>query len=130
MSEQDVATVKGAYEAFNRGDMPAVLATYDEEVEWTEPGGGSAPSGTFTGPASVEQDVFAKVPENFDEFSVDAEEFEDQGDTIVVTGRFRGKNKNGSLLDAPFEHHNTMRDGKLVRFDNKVDQDAWEAAWS
>ena len=130
MSEQDVATVKAAYESFNQGDIPAVLATYDDQIEWIEPGGGSAPSGTFTGPDSVAEDVFAAVPENFDEFSVDIDEVEDQGDTVVVKGRFTGKNKSGAVLDAPFEHRNTMRDGKVVRFENKVDQDAWAAAWT
>jgi uncharacterized protein len=130
MSEQDVATVKAAYESFNQGDIPAVLATYDDQIEWIEPGGGSAPSGTFTGPDSVAQDVFAMVPENFDEFSVDIDEVEDQGDTVVVKGHFKGKNKGGAVLDAPFEHRNTMRDGKVVRFENEVDQDAWAAAWS
>jgi uncharacterized protein len=130
MSEQDVATVKAAYGSFNQGDIPAVLATYDDQIEWIEPGGGSAPSGTFTGPDSVAQDVFATVPENFDEFSVDIDEVEDQGDTVVVKGRFTGKNKSGAVLDAPFEHRNTMRDGKVVRFENKVDHDAWAAAWS
>jgi len=130
MSEQDLATVRAAYEAFNRDDTPGVLAAYDDQIEWIEPGGGSAPSGTFTGPGSVEQDVFGAVPENFEEFSVDVDEFEDQGDTIVARGRFRGKNKNGAVLDAPFEHRNTMRDGKVVRFENNVDQDAWASAWS
>ena len=70
------------------------------------------------------------MPENFDEFSVDIDEVEDQGDTVVVKGRFTGKNKSGAVLDAPFEHRNTMRDGKVVRFENKVDHDAWAAAWS
>ena len=56
------------------------------------------------------------VPENFDEFSVDIDEVEDQGDTVVVKGHFKGKNKGGAVLDAPFEHRNTMRDGKVVRF--------------
>jgi len=130
MSEQDVATVKAAYEAFNRDDAAGVVAAYDDQIEWIEPGGGSAPSGTFTGPESVEQDVFGAVPENFDEFSVDVEDIEDQGDTIVVKGRFKGKNKSGAVLDAPFEHRNTMRDGKVVRFENNVDRDAWAAAWS
>jgi ketosteroid isomerase-like protein len=130
MSEQDVATVTAAYGSFNQGDIPAVLATYDDQIEWIEPGGGSAPSGTFTGPDSVAQDVFATVPENFDEFSVDIDEVEDQGDTVVVKGRFTGKNKSGAVLDAPFEHRNTMRDGKVVRFENNVDHDAWAAAWS
>ena len=130
MSEQDVATVRGAYESFNQGDIPAVLETYDEGIEWIEPGGGSAPSGTFTGPDSVAQDVFATVPENFDEFAAEIDELSEDGDTVVAKGRFTGKNKSGAVLDAPFEHRNTMSDGKLIRFENKVDQDAWAAGWS
>ena len=130
MSEKDVATVRAAYESFNQGNIPDVLAAYDDQIEWIEPGGGSAPSGTFTGPDSVAQDVFATVPGNFDEFSAEPENFDDQGDKIVVTGRFKGRNKSGAVLDAPFEHHLTMRDGKMIRCENKVDQDAWAAGWS
>jgi len=130
MSEQDVATVRSAYDNFNQGNIPGVLASYDEQIEWTEPGGGNAPSGTFTGPEAVAQDVFAKVPETFDDFSVDIDEVEDQGDTVVVKGRFKGKSKSGADLDASFEHINEMKDGKVARFENKVDADAWAAAWS
>jgi ketosteroid isomerase-like protein len=131
MSDQDLATVRAGYENFNKQNIPGALAAYDDQIEWIEPGGGSAPSGTFTGPDSVAQQVFGAIPENFDEFSAEVDEFEDQGDTIVAKGRFTGKNKNGAVLDVPFEHHSTMRDGKVVRFENKVlDQDAWASAWS
>ena len=130
MSEQDVATVRSAYDNFNQGNIPGVLAAYDEQIEWTEPGGGNAPSGTFTGTDAVAQEVFAKVPETFDDFSVDIDEVEDQGDTVVVKGRFKGKSKSGADLDASFEHINEMKDGKVARFENKVDADAWAAAWS
>ena len=52
VAEQDVDTIRGAYEAFDRGDVPAVLGILDAEVEWHEPGGGNAPSGTFMGRAT------------------------------------------------------------------------------
>jgi len=130
MSEQDVEVVRSAYASFNNDDIPGVLAAYDENIEWNEPGGGNAPAGTFNGPDSVENDVFATVPENFDDFRVDAQEFEDQDGTVVVKGRFKGKNKSGAELDAPFEHTNQMQNGKVIRFENKVDADAWAAGWS
>jgi len=130
MSEQDVTTVRAAYESFNRGDIPGVLANYDDQIEWTEPGGGNAPSGTFTGADTVAQEIFATVPENFDEFSAEADDFDDQDGTVVVKGRFKGKNKSGADLDASFEHINEMKDGKVARFENKVDQEAWAAGWS
>ena len=130
MSEQDVATVRSAYENFNQGNIPAVLEIYDEQIEWTEPGGGNAPAGTFKGRDEVAGKVFGTVPENFDQFGVEIDDVEDKGDTVVVTGRYKGRNKSGAELDAPFEHTNEMKDGKLVRFENKVDKEAWAAGWS
>ena len=38
MSQQDVETVRSAYDAFNRKDIPAVLALYDPQIEWIEAG--------------------------------------------------------------------------------------------
>jgi uncharacterized protein len=130
MSEQDVETVRGGYEAFNSGNPGGVLERLDPEVEWIEPGGGNSPSGTFRGPQSVGDDVFSVVPQYFDEFRADPENFDDQGDRVVVTGRFRGKAKSGAELDAPFEHVYDMKEGKIARLENKVDQEAWTSAWS
>jgi ketosteroid isomerase-like protein len=129
MSEQDVETIQGAYDAFNSGNPDGVLERLDPEVEWAEPGGGNAPSGTFKGPQSVGQDVFAAVPQNFEEFTAEPENLEDQGDTVVVTGRFKGKSKSGTDLDAPFEHVWEMKGGKASRFQNKVEGN-WADAWS
>lgn len=130
MSEQDVETIRGGYDAFNSGNPQGVLERLDENVVWVEPGGGNAPSGTFNGPESVGSDVFPAVGEYFDEFRCDVENYDDQGDTIVATGRFKGKAKSGADLDAAFEHRYEMKDGKIARLENKVDQEAWTAAWS
>jgi ketosteroid isomerase-like protein len=130
MSEQDVETVRGAYDAFNSGNPQGVLDTLVEDVEWVEPGGGNAPSGTFNSPQSVGDDVFSAIPQYFDEFTADPDNFDDQGDRVVVTGRFDGKAKSGADLDAAFEHVFEMRDGKVARFENKPDQEAWTVAWS
>jgi ketosteroid isomerase-like protein len=130
MSEQDVDTVRGGYDAFNSGNPGGVLERLHEEVVWIEPGGGNAPSGTFNGPQSVGDEVFPQVAEYFEEFRAEPENFDDQGDTIVVTGRFTGTTKSGEEVDAAFEHVYDMKDGKITRLENKVDQEAWTAAWS
>ena len=129
MSQQDVETMRGAYEAFNRGDIPGVLAVFDPQIEWHEPGGGRAPRGSFRGPQSVADEVFATVPRNFDEFRAEAEQFIDAGEHLVVTGRFRGRAKGGQELDAPFAHVWTMRNGRAARFQNYVDQPRWAKGW-
>jgi uncharacterized protein len=131
MSEQDVETVRGGYDAFNSGNPGGVLERLDADVEWIEPGGGNAPSGTFKGPQSVGDEVFSVLPQYYDEFRADPENFDDQGEKIVVTGRFKGRAKSGAELDAAFEHVYEMKDGKIVRLENAVlDQENWASAWS
>jgi ketosteroid isomerase-like protein len=130
MSEQDVSMMRDAYAAFNRGDIPAVLEVFDAQIEWREPGGGRAPRGTFNGPESVGSDVFAAVPEHFDEFAAEPEEFIDAGESVAVVGSFRGKAKSGRQLQARFVHAWRLRDGKLVSFENLVEAAPWAEAWS
>jgi ketosteroid isomerase-like protein len=131
MSEQNVDLVRGGYDDFNSGNIEGLVARLDPEIEWTEPGGGNAPGGTFKGPDSVTNDVFAKVPEYFDEFQCLPEDFKDEGDTVIVTVRFKGKNKSEAELDTQAEHAWEIRDGKVARFEHKPDdQEAWAEAWS
>jgi uncharacterized protein len=129
MSLQDVNTMRKAYEAFNRSDIQAVLAAFDTQIEWHEPGGGRAPKGTFRGPQGVAKDVFGTIPVNFEEFKAETEYFIDGADHVVVTGRFRGRSKGGQQLDAPFAHVWTMRNGKAAIFHHYVDATPWARAW-
>ena len=130
VSQENVDLVTGGYDDFNSGDIEGVTARFDEQIEWTEPGGGNAPGGTFRGPESVANDVFASVPENFDEFTCTVEEARDEGDTVVVIARFKGKNKSGAELDTQAEHVWEVRNGKVVSFQNNVDRETWASAWS
>jgi uncharacterized protein len=130
MSQENVDLVTGGYEDFNSGNIDGVLARFHDEIEWVEPGGGNSPSGTFRGPDSVANGVFGVVPENFDEFTVTVQETRDEGDTVVVRSRFQGRNKSGAELDVEGEQTWEVRDGKLVRFENRVDEEAWASGWS
>src|SRR4051794_29815839 len=49
MAEQSVEVVKGLYEAFGRGDVPAVLGGMAEDIEWNE-AEGMPQGGTYRGP--------------------------------------------------------------------------------
>src|SRR5712692_10769454 len=126
MSANDVDTIRTAYEQFAEHDAAALLAKLDPRVEWVEGGGGDSPAGRFIGPDAVASGVFAVIVANFDEYHVDPSEYIDQGSRVVVKGRFTGKNESGAELDTGFEHIFDMRDGKVVRFENKPDDDkAW-----
>jgi ketosteroid isomerase-like protein len=131
MASHDIDTIRTAYEEFAAHHAAAVLVKLDPEAEWVEGGGGDSPSGTFVGPDAIATGVFAVIGANFDEYHVDPSEFVDHGDRVVVTGRFTGRNKSGATLDTDFEHVFEMRDGKVVRFENRpADAVAWAAGWT
>jgi uncharacterized protein len=130
MSQKDVQVLRGGYETFNRGDIPAVVRdVFDAQIEWYEPGGGGSPVGTFNGSQRVANEVFATIPQSFDEFRADAEQFIDAGENVVVVGRFRGRAKSGAAVDVPFAHVWEMKNGKATRFANHVESAGWSTAW-
>ena len=130
MSQQNVQTMRRAYEAFNRQDIPAVLEAFAPDIEWVEPGGGRAPAGTFRGAESVAADVFGLIPQHFAKFGADAAQFIDAGDDdVIVVGRMTGTAKSGGTLDAPFVHVWRMRDGRAAGFRHYVEAAPWAAAW-
>ena len=95
-------TVAGMYEAFGRGDVPYVLAQMAPDVEWIETEARNIPThGTFASPQEVLENVFAKVPEHFEQFELRPELWIEAGDDVVVTGRVVARTHTGRKLDAP-----------------------------
>ncbi len=129
MSEEDISTLRRSYEALNRGDIDAVLQDFDPQIEWHELEGNPQVAGLFRGTDAVASEVFATVPEHWDEFEADPHDFIDAGEHIIVTGHYRGRPKgDGGTLDAHFAHVWRMRDGKAVHFTNYADTRAWAQA--
>lgn len=115
MSNGDI--VKGVYESFAKGDIPAVLGTMAENIEWTE-AEGFPYGGTFTGPNAVLEYVFMKLGTEWEGWSAVPEQILDAGETIVSLGNYTGKyNETGKSINVPFAHVWTFNDdGKAVKF--------------
>jgi ketosteroid isomerase-like protein len=121
MSEQNVEVVKGVYAAFARGDVPAVLGAFAEDIEWYE-AEGMPYGGLHHGGDAVAQKVFGPIAEDIDGFTVVPEEFVGSGDTVAAVVRYTGTGKGtGKVLDLPVVHIWDIRDGKLARFRQFVD---------
>jgi uncharacterized protein len=129
MSAENVAVVRSVYDNFASGDIAAVLAVLDSDVEWREGAQTYLPHhGTHRGPAEVAGKVFGMVVEHFDEFAVVPEHIHDAGEVVVVEGRAVGTTKTGTVLDAPAAWVWTVRDGLVVANHNYHDTDAWRLA--
>jgi hypothetical protein len=58
---------------------------------------------------------------------LEADQFLDAGDHIVVTGRFTGRDSEGRTLDAPCAHVWRFSNGAATRFANYTDWTVWSA---
>jgi len=105
--------IKSGYEAFGRGDIPAVLAMLSPDITWYSPDT-VATGGTFTGHQEV-LGFFATLPETFQALEVRPDRFVEQGDTVVVLGRQVGRGQAADF-DVPFAHAWTLRDGRATSF--------------
>jgi hypothetical protein len=121
MSGESIDLVRSLYEAFARGDVPAVLAKFDPDVEWHE-AEGMPYGGVHRGPDAIVQNVFGPVTQDVADFSVTPDEFFESGDEVVTIGRYRGRaSESGTELDLPFAHAWTVRGGKILRMRQFVD---------
>lgn len=119
MSSGDV--IRGLYEAFGRGDVPAVLGTLDENVEWTE-AEGFPYGGTYHGPNAVLENVFMKLGGEWEGFSAVPHKIIDGGDDVVALGTYTGKYlATGKSISVPYAHAWTLKEGKAVRFQQYTD---------
>ncbi len=113
--------VRSVYDAFARGDIPAVLGFLSPDVEWTE-AEGFPYGGTYVGPDAVLSGVFMRLGTEWDGFAVVPDEFIDGGEAVVALGKYSGKYKaTGKSFQANFAHIWHVREGRAVRFVQYVD---------
>ena len=123
MSAENVAAVKGIYQAVATGDAPAVLAALNPDIEWNEAENFPYADGNpYHGPDAVMNGVFARLGSDWDGFAVEPRHFLDAGDTVVMTGRYTGTCKaTGRPMNPQVAHFWTLEGGKVVQFQQLVD---------
>lgn len=121
MGDDSGEVVKGVYQAFERGDVPAVLGAMARDIEWYE-AEGMPYGGLYRAPDAVAENVFGPLVEDITDFRATPEELFASGDTVVVVARYTGTAKaTGKELDLRVVHVWDMRDGKVARFRHFAD---------
>lgn len=123
MTKDNVAVVRGIYEAFAAGDVAAVVGALHPEIVWNEAEGGPLAKGNpYVGPEAVVAGIFAPCATDWDGFSVTPEEFLNAGDTVVALGRYGGRHKaTGLAHNTQMAHVWRIAGGKVVRFQQYAD---------
>ena len=120
----NVDVVKQAYSNFETGNVPAVLALFDPQIEWRECKGMPfvKDDGIYIGTEAIVTNVFMNLPVYFDGFNIAANEIFGADDKVVMVGYYQGTNKaTGHPFKANATHVWTLKDGKMTHFFQAVD---------
>jgi ketosteroid isomerase-like protein len=123
MSQENVALIRGMYDAFTRGDVPGVLGVMSPDIVWNEAENYPYADGNpYVGPMAVAQGVFARLGSEWNGFAVAPEEILDAGDAVVALGHYLGTCKaTGTAIRAQMVHVWRIVDGKVTAFQQYVD---------
>ena len=120
----NVDLVKEVYANLAKGNVPAVLASFNAAIEWKECKGMPfvKGDGIFIGPEAVVTNVFMNLPVVIDGFNISVSEIFGAGDKVVMVGYYQGTNKaTGNAFKANATHVWTVKNEKLSHFFQAVD---------
>jgi uncharacterized protein len=122
MSQGNIALVKSAYDAFQRGDIDAVLEAFDRDIKWFSPGPAELPhAGARSGHAAVRQ-FFEALNDMLDIERFEPKEFLAVDDKVIVIGEDTSRVKaTGAVVEGQWAHVMTIQDGKVARFHEYTD---------
>ena len=113
--------IRSHYAASDRGDLDGMLAPLASDVRWTE-AAGFPYAGTYVGPDAVAAHVFARLQEDWDDYTVAIDEVIDGGDVVVGIGTYSGTNRaTGRFFAARVAHVWRLKDAEVVAFEQFTD---------
>ena len=113
--------IREHYAASDRGDLDGMLAPFAPDVQWTE-AAGFPYAGTYIGPDAVATNVFQRIQEDWDDYTVAIDEVLDAGDAVVGIGTYSGTyRRTGRFFAARVAHVWRLADGKVVAFEQFTD---------
>jgi ketosteroid isomerase-like protein len=114
VSAENVEIVRRLLDAFNDRDFEAMVAGVHPDVE-LESLRAQLEGRAYRGHEGVRQ-MLADFDEDWEFVQMDADEFRDAGDQVVVLGRLRARGRaSGVDLDVPIGFVWTFREGMVVR---------------
>jgi ketosteroid isomerase-like protein len=115
MSQENVEIVRGAFDAFLRGDMEMLLGFMDPEIVLMQPP--EVPDGTtMHGHAGV-MEAIAAWPEQWDDFEIEIGQIIDAGNRVAVRTHQRARGRgSGVAVEDDIWFVAGFRNGKVVEW--------------
>jgi ketosteroid isomerase-like protein len=132
MSQENVETVRRAFEEFSRGGWEPLMGTYwPPDIVWDMTPTGIPGLGTYQGYDELRaffEDWFGTFP--FEEWEQELEKVIDCGDRVVALTRQHGHGSaSGAIAELEYAQIITVHEGQIVRTEVYLDRErALEAA--
>jgi ketosteroid isomerase-like protein len=120
----NLSVIDGLYKAFAAGDIPTVLGGMDANIVWNEAEGNVYADGNpYIGPDEVLNGVFARIGAEHEYFNLtDIKLHEMFNNQVLATLRYKAKlKKNGAEYNTQAAHLWTLKNGKVINFQQYVD---------
>ena len=118
MPNDNAELLRATYEAFERGDIPAVMAVLDENIVWNAPA--VLPHSMAVSGRDDVPKFFQNLASTWGDFTLEVDDLVASGERVCAIGR-AGGTLDGERASYGFVHAWTVRDGVCVRFDEYVD---------
>jgi ketosteroid isomerase-like protein len=125
MSQENVQIVRESFEAWLGGDRERTAELFDPEIEFHGTVGGLQEGQIAHGQSQIDQRFEAEDLEAWEERRLEAEEFIDAGDDVVVLlHEFRRGRRSGVELETDTAVVVAVSGGRVVRIQGYMDRDA------
>jgi hypothetical protein len=124
----NLEVIQGIYKGDAEQIAKNLQAALAPSFEWTE-AAGFPYAGTYHSLEEVGKNVFARLSTEWIDYRAETESFFDAGNTIIVTGYYKGTyRKSNGVMNARFAHIWTFKDGRIVKYIQNVDtKKVWDA---
>ncbi|MBV6699971.1 nuclear transport factor 2 family protein [Kitasatospora aureofaciens] len=106
-----IATVRRFYDA--RGDLDVIRSVVAEDARW-DVAEGFPNGGVYDGLDRIVGDFFPFLAD-FRDFQCIGDAYFEDGDHVIVLGRYAGVTTGGRAVTSRFAHFFTLRDGKITQ---------------
>jgi len=109
--------IQQGYEAFSRGDIPAVLSIMADDITFTIPGHPKIPTArTWRGGKGM-QEFFSTLSQEVEFTEFNPREYIADGDRVIVIGSYAGSVKrNGNPFRSDWVMAWRLKNGKAIEF--------------
>ena len=121
-SLHNIAIIQRLYEAFSERDIPDIVRLLDPDVEWGEPDNPFNPAGGTRHGHEGFLDWLKIGQESEDILILEPRQFLTNENSVAIVGHTKCRAKTtGKIYDTDFVHLVTLRDGKVMKFQEFFD---------